>query len=86
MTFFRDFLGRVGKGTFLAVLFLAVTGTLLTIAGLLACYFGIFPAVALVMYVQHHIDYQLYDLYLKRGGTPVEPKPIRESGREDRLD
>ncbi len=86
MTFFRDFLSRVGKEVFLAVLFLAVTGSLLMVLGILACYFGMFPAMALLMYAQHHIDYQLYDLYLKRGGTPVAPKQRLERYEEDRLD
>jgi hypothetical protein len=86
MTFFRDFLSRVGKEVFVAVLFLAVTGTLLMILGLLACYVGIFPAMGLLMFAQHHIDFQLYDLYLKRGGTPVESKPIFEPDRDRRFD
>jgi hypothetical protein len=86
MAFFRDFFSRVGKEVFLSVLFLVGTGTVLTIVGLLACYVGIFPAVALLMFAQHHIDFQLYDLYLKRGGTPVESKPLLEPYREDRLD
>jgi hypothetical protein len=86
MTFFRDFLSRVGKEVVLATLFLAGTGTILMIAGVLACYIGLFPAVALLMFAQHHIDYQLYALYLERGGTPVEPKPTRERDREPRYD
>jgi hypothetical protein len=74
MEFFRDFLKRVGKELVLAELFLVGTGTLLTIVGFLACYVGIFPAMTLMMFAYHHLDYQLYELYLERGGTSIERK------------
>jgi hypothetical protein len=86
LTFFRDFLNRVGKEVVLAALFLAGTGMLLTILGLLACYIGIFPAAALLIFAQHHLDFQLYDLYLKRGGTLVLPNQTGEPYRKRRYD
>ena len=85
MEFFRDFLKRVGKELVLAELFLVATATLLTLVGLLACYVGIFPAMSLLMFALHHLDYQLYELYLERGGTPIERKqaPTLELAEED---
>jgi hypothetical protein len=77
MEFFRDFLKRVGKETLLMQLFLSATGVLLTLGGMLACCIGMYPAIALVMFAHHHLDLQLYQLYLQRGGTPVEPKAAR---------
>lgn len=74
MEFYRDFMKRVGKEVVLAELFMAVTGTLEVIVGLLLCYIGIFPAIALLMYAHHHLEYQIYELYLERGGMPVQRK------------
>ena len=77
MTFVRDFLSRVGKETLLAQLFLSVTSLLLMPVGILTCFIGMYPAMALVMFAHHHLDLQLYELYLERGGTPVGPKEAR---------
>lgn len=83
MTFYRDFMKRVGKEVVLAELFVAATGAVFTIVGLLMCYVGIFPAIALIQYAHHHLEYQLYELYLERGGEPVERKDKREQRYDD---
>ncbi|HWG47680.1 MAG TPA: DUF4013 domain-containing protein [Gemmataceae bacterium] len=77
MPFFRDFLRRVGKELVLAELFLAGTSSALSLLGVMACYVGIFPALALIMFAHHHLEFQLYKLYLERGGIPVEVKGRR---------
>lgn len=77
LAFLRDFLQRVGKETLLMQLFLSATSFLLTLGGMLACCIGVYPALALVMFAHHHLDLQLYELYLERGGTPVEAKAAR---------
>jgi hypothetical protein len=74
MAFYRDFLKRVGMEVVLTQLFLAATGAVLSIGGVLMCYIGLFPVWVLTMYAQHHLDYQLYELYLERGGMPVPRK------------
>jgi hypothetical protein len=74
MEFYRDFLKRVGLECALAELFLAATGAIFSIGGLLLCYVGFFPVWALLTYAHHHLDFQLYELYLKRGGMPVPLK------------
>jgi hypothetical protein len=86
MEFFRDFMKRVGKETVLAELFLMATGTVLSIVGILLCYVGIFPAIALMLYGRHHLEYQLYELYLERGGVPVERKEKSPTVSEDYRD
>jgi hypothetical protein len=73
-TFYRDFMKRAGKQVVLVELFLGFTAALLFVVGLLMCYVGIFPALALIQYAHHHLEYQLYELYLERGGEPVERK------------
>lgn len=72
LEFFRDFLKRVGKEVVLAELFLMATGFLLAMLGLLLCYVGTFPVIALVLYARHHLEYQLYELYLERGGLSLQ--------------
>lgn len=74
MAFVRDFLNRVGKETLLAQLFLSATSVLLMPVGILTCCIGMYPAAALIAFAHHHLDLQLYELYLERGGTPVEGK------------
>ncbi len=73
-TFYRDFMQRVGKEVVLSQFFLALVGPPLYVVGLAMCYFGMLPAMALLQYAQHHLEYQLYELYLQRGGQPVTRK------------
>jgi hypothetical protein len=81
LKFYRGFMQRVGKEVVLANLFLAVVSPVITGVGLLMCYFGMFPAMALFQYAHHHLEYQLYQLYLERGGEPL----VRKDERTDRL-
>jgi hypothetical protein len=78
MAFLKGFLKRVWLPLLLSQLFLHVTGSVLVLAGFLVFLVGAYPASALLMLATHHIDYQLYELYLRRGGEPIRP-------REDRL-
>ncbi len=82
MEFYRDFMKRVGKEVVLMQLFLAATGAVLGIVGMALCYIGLFPAIALMQYAHHHLDYQLYELYLERGGMLVERKQTQSSRSE----
>jgi hypothetical protein len=79
MAFLKDFLKRVGKELVLSQLLLQASGVLLSVVGLLACYFGIFPAMVLWSIAGHHLDYQLYELYLQRGGEPIRPREEKKS-------
>jgi hypothetical protein len=74
MAFLKDFLKRVWVPLLLSQLFLHVTGTFVALAGLLLCFVGVYPASALLMMATHHIDFQLYELYLARGGEPILPR------------
>jgi hypothetical protein len=46
----------------------------LGIAGLMVCFIGVFAAAGLIAFAQYHLMYQLYELYLERGGTPIPLK------------
>jgi len=72
MEFVRDFLKRVWKELLLTWLFVLVTVQLVLAAGILLCYIGIYPALVVSVFATHHLMYQLYELYLKRGGTPLQ--------------
>jgi hypothetical protein len=73
--FLRDFLRRAGKETLLAHLFLFVLNLGLMLVGFLACMIGMFPAMAIAMLVQAHVQGQLYLLYVRRGGTVIALPP-----------
>jgi len=69
-----DFLKKTWKEMFVALLFLSFSAALLSILGLLACYVGLFVVMPFVFLAQAHLYYQLYVLYLSRGGTPIPEK------------
>jgi hypothetical protein len=61
--------------TLLAILFMMVTSMVIVMVGFLACCIGVFFAQPIVLLAYAHILYQLYAIYLTRGGMPVYPKP-----------
>jgi hypothetical protein len=72
--FVRDFLGKVGVETLLAGVFLGVTAPVIYLVGLLLLCVGVWPAAAWVSFAPPNLYHQLYELYLKRGGTAVPLK------------
>ena len=73
--FVQDFLGRVGKETILAQLFIASSGTALLVLGSMFLCVALFPALAVVHLAQYHLLGQLYRLYLERGGARLDVTP-----------
>jgi hypothetical protein len=74
--FAKDFASRVWKETIIAMLFLMVTSIPLALIGILACFVGVYAAQVLIVMAQAHLMFfQLYDLYLARGGEPIPLKP-----------
>jgi hypothetical protein len=71
IAFVRDFNKRVFKELTLSVLFIMVAGFVAYIVGLLLFCIGIYFTIAAVVMAQYHLMFQLYELYLERGGTPV---------------
>jgi hypothetical protein len=69
-----DFLRRVWKELLLSAMFLTVTALGLTFVGALLCCVGIYPLTTLIFFAQTHLYYQLYELYLARGGQPLAIK------------
>jgi hypothetical protein len=73
---FKDYLKRVWVEEVLATLFVAVSGALLMAAG--ACFFcvGLFLAIILVWMASAHLQWQIYEIYLERGGEPIPLHPL----------
>jgi hypothetical protein len=80
LAFAQDFLGKMWVEMLLATLFLWVTSPLVLFAGLLVLCVGYIPAAMMILLAQHHLWYQLYELYLRRGGQPI---PLKPEGRDE---
>lgn len=52
-------------------LIIAAVSIPLVFVGMLACYVGIFPVAVVLQVVYAHFSAQLYELYLERGGEPL---------------
>lgn len=69
-----DFMSKMWLEMLLAGLFIMATALVLEIVGLLALCIGIFFVLPLLILAGAHIMYQLYMIYLTRGGMPVPMK------------
>jgi hypothetical protein len=71
----KDFVGRTWKEMILFWLFMMVAYLVLAPLGLVMFCVGIFAVAALFTMANGHIYYQLYALYLARGGEPIPLDP-----------
>jgi hypothetical protein len=60
----------------LSVLFQIITGVPLALIGYAVLVVGVYPAMALITIAQWHMYFQIYRIYLSRGGAYVPPKPV----------
>ena len=76
--FVQDFLKRVGKEVILAQLFLLGTAIVILPIAYVLCILPVFPAAVLVQMAHFHLLFQLYGLYLQRGGAavPFKVEPV----------
>lgn len=72
----RDFVVRMWLELLLSMVFLTLTGWVLAMGGLLLLCVGIYLAISWVMLAQAHLYFQLYRLYLARGGMAIPLKPL----------
>lgn len=73
--FAKNFLALMWKETLLATLFLVIIAFPLFFVGTLLCFIGVYFTTSILMLAYAHlIDYQLYALYLSRGGEPIPLK------------
>lgn len=74
--FAMDFMRVMWKETLLAMIFLAICSIPLMLVGILFCFVGVYFTMSMVLLAQAHlIDFQLYSIYLSRGGEPIPLKP-----------
>jgi hypothetical protein len=74
-SFIKDYIGRMWWPTLLAELFLLVSTLVVTLIGLSCLIVGIYAVMGLPFIARFHLEYQLYEMYLGRGGTPI---PLKE--------
>lgn len=67
----KDFVSKMWVEQLLAGLFLMVSAMLLSMVGFFALCVGVLFASALVSMAFAHLNFQLYQVYLSRGGQPV---------------
>ena len=78
IAFVKDFMRRTGKDLVMSQAFLISTGFGVTLLGMLVLCVGMYPAIAIYMFAFNHQAYQLYELYLQRGGEPI-PLPVQSA-------
>jgi len=74
----KDFLTKVWVELLLGLLFWIVAANILAMIGALACCVGLFFVGPIMMLAQGHLLFQVYSIYLNRGGTPI---PIKISAQ-----
>lgn len=75
----KEFLRLTWKELLLGGLVLMLVGPIMIFVGFLMLCIGVLPAMVIVLYAATHFQWQLYEIFLERGGTPVplkEPKSI----------
>lgn len=71
----KDFIARMWPQMLVCWLFLMATALPLVLLGYAMCFVGVYPAIVLLTGAQWHLNFQMYELYLSRGGRPVPTKP-----------
>jgi hypothetical protein len=76
--FLKDFLNKIGKETVISQIVLGLAAMIGVGVGFMLCLVPGFVASGVIPYAFAHIDYQLYTLYLGKGGEqiPIKPAPL----------
>lgn len=75
LAFAKGFISRVWKELLAAMLFMFGLGLCAMIITIITCYIGMFFVMPLVIFSWHHLQKQLYQIYIVRGGEPVPLSP-----------
>ena len=73
--FVKRFVALTWKEIVLSSLFVLVASVVLTLLGMLVFCVGMYFAMVLIYFSWTHLNKQLYQLYLSRGGEPVPLSP-----------
>ena len=76
LRFLKSFLSLTWKELLASMLFMFGVGLCLMILAVVTCYIGAIAAAPVAFFSWHHLQKQLYQLYLARGGeaVPLSPK------------
>lgn len=74
--YLQDFVTKMWKEMLLSALAMTLGGIVVAILGLLALCVGVYLVSGVMLLVQSHFLFQLYDCYLARGGMPIPLKPL----------
>lgn len=72
LTFAKDFVSKMWLEMILAGLFLTAISIPLVLVGYLACFVGVYAAIAVQYWATFQIQRQAYEVYLFRGGIPID--------------
>lgn len=71
LAFTRDFLSKMWREIITCMFFMFGLGICMMVITIITCYIGMFFAMPLVFFSWHHLQKQIYQLYLVRGGLAV---------------
>lgn len=80
--FVKRFVGLVWKELLIGAVFMSIAGGLMGMVGSLLFCVGMYFAIALALFGWQHILWQVYQLYLARGGEPVPVSPKLDGGSD----
>lgn len=80
LRFAKSFLSLTWKELLASMLFMFGVGLCLMVIAVVTCYIGAIFAAPVVFFGWHHLQKQLYQLYLARGGEPVPLSPKLQDG------
>jgi hypothetical protein len=76
LDFIKSFTAKVWREVLMCGLFMMFSGMLLMLVGAIVFCVGMYVAMALVTLAYAHFYFQLYQVYLARGGKPIPLKPV----------
>jgi hypothetical protein len=83
IAFGKDFFSRMKKEMVITGLVLLGCSLLAVIPEMITCGLAAYVIVPVLLFAEHHWMFQMYQLYLQRGGTPItpaSPEPTVEPG------
>ena len=70
--FMKSFIAKTWLQQIASLVFVIFAAMVLMMIGMVACFIGMYFTMSIIFFAQWHLDRQLYELYLARGGEPVE--------------